>query len=343
MCRALVRVHLHQQSGWRLWWQALRLLPERYAHLSAAQFEQLCELLCSYHDVFASDDDVIGCIPVEKGVFHRIPTPGDLQPVRQRGYGLSMHERLFLKSEVQRLLRLGVIRPSSSPWMSLVVMVKKPNGKLRLTIDYRLVNKHTIADPYPLPTVEDMHASMAGCTMWSQLDAVTGFWQAPVAEEDVPKTGFTNPFGNFEWTRRPMGMVSSPSTFQRLMDDMLNGVENARTYVDDTFCFTSGFDAQLRVLDQVLTRVREYGLLLQPSKCSFCVERVVCLGPVVDKDGVRPVDDKVAAIVQLPLPRTVRAVKGFLGMMGCYRKFIKDFAKLAAPLETLTRRSVSFQ
>jgi hypothetical protein len=127
------------------------------------------------------------------------------------------------------------------------------------------------------------------------------------------------------------------------MDDMLAGVESAHTYVDDTFVFTSGFDAQLRVLGQVLTRVREYGLLLQPSKCSFCVERVVCLGHVVDKDGVRPVDDKVAAIVQLPLPRTVPALNGFLGLMGFYRKFIKDFAQLAAPLDALTKRSVVFQ
>jgi hypothetical protein len=199
-----------------------------------------------------------------------------------------------------------------------------------------------VADPYPLPTVEDMHSSMAGCTLWSQLDAVTGFWQVPVAEEDVPKTGFTTPFGNFEWTRMPMGMVSSPSTFQRLMDQMLAGVEGARTYVDDTFCFTDGFEQQLRVLDAVLSRVREYGVLLQPSKCSFCVERVVCLGHVVDKSGVRPVDDKVAAIVQLPQPRTVRALKGFLGMMGFYRKFIKDYARIVAPLDALTRRNVAY-
>lgn len=226
---------------------ALRLTVDRYGHLAAGQFQQLCALLAEYHDVFALSDEVIGCVPAEKGVFHRVPTPPDIQPVRSRGYNLSMHERLFLKVELQRLLRLGVIRPSSSPWMCPVVRAPKPNGKLRLTCDFRPVNRHTLPDTYPLPTVEDMLASMAGSKLWSQIDAVTGFWQVPVHPDDIPKCGFTTPFGNYEWVRMPMGMVSSPATFQRLMDQMLDGVEGARTYVDDTFVSTEDFEQQLCV------------------------------------------------------------------------------------------------
>ena len=146
-----------------------------------------------------------------------MPTPPNLEPLHRKGYTLSMHERLFLKVELARLERLGVIRRSTSPWMSPVVIAPKPNGKLRLTCDFRLINKHTLADPYPLPTVEDMLASMAGSNMWSQLDAVSGFWQVPVHPEDVPKCGFTTCYVNYEWTRMPMGMASSPATFQRLI------------------------------------------------------------------------------------------------------------------------------
>jgi len=253
-------------------------------------------------------------VPAEKNVFLRVPTPPDLRPVRSRGYKLSMHDRLFLKVELQRLLRLGVICPSSSPWMCPVVIAPKPNGKLRLTCDFRPINRHTLPDTYPLPTVEDMLASMAGSKLWSQIDAVTGFWQVPVHPDDIsqvrpattypivhpddiPKCGFTTPLGNYEWVRMPMGMVSSPATFQRLIDQMLDGIEGARTYVDDTFVSTEDFEQQLCVLCQVLAPVREYELLLQPSKCNFCVERVVCLGHVLDADGNKPVEDKVAAIM----------------------------------------------
>lgn len=296
----------------------------------------------AYHNVFALTDDVIGCVPEEKGVFHRVPTLPDMKPVHRKGYSLSMHERLALKLELQRLLRLGVIRPSTSPWMSPVVMVPKPNGKLRLTCDFRGVNKGTVPDPYPLPTVDEMLASMAGSSLWSQIDAVTGFWQIPVHPEDIPKCGFTTCFGNYEWVRMPMGMVSSPATYQRLMDQMLDGIDGARTYVDDTFVYSSDFDKQLHSLRLVLDKVREYKLLLQPSKCSFCVRRVVCLGHVLDADGIRPVESKVEAIVSLPLPDSVKALKGFLGMAGYYRKFVQNCAQLCAPLVEMTKRGVAF-
>lgn len=322
---------------------ALRLSVDRYGHLTANQFQQLCDLLAEFHDIFALSDEVIGCVPAEKGVFHRVPTRPDLPPIRSRGYNLSMHERLFLKLELQRLLRLGVIRPSNSPWLCPVVIAPKPNGKLRLTCDFRPINKETLPDAYPLPTVDDMLASMAGSCLWSQIDAVTGFWQVPVHPEDIPKCGFTTPFGNYEWVRMPMGMASSPATFQRLMDQMLDGIEGARTYVDDTFVFTTEFDRQLFVLREVFTRVREYNLLLQPSKCNFCVERVVCLGHVLDAEGIRPVEDKVAAIMALPLPDSVRALKGLLGMAGQYRKFIENYARIVAPLEEMTHRGVLFE
>jgi hypothetical protein len=244
--------------------EALRLQRANYPHLSDSEFGQLECLLVAYHDVFALSDDVLGCVPDEKGVYHWVPTPPDLKPIRRRGYNLSMHERLALKLEIQRLLRLDVIRASSSPWMSPVVMVPKPNGKLRLTWDFRGINKGTVADPYPLPTVEAMLASMSGASLFSQIDAVSGFWQIPVHPEDIAKTGFTTPFGNYEWVRMPMGMDSSPGTFQRLMDQMLDGVVGADTYVDDTFVHSSDFEQQLHILRQVLAKVREYKLLLQP-------------------------------------------------------------------------------
>jgi hypothetical protein len=208
---------------------ALRLQQDAYSHLSQQQFERLQALLFEYSDIFAVDDTVLGCVPDEKGVFHCIPT-GSAEPVTQRPYKLSHHDSLWLRVELERLMRLGVIRRSKSAWMSPVVLVKKPNGGLLLCVDLRALNRVTLPDPYPLPRIEEVHAAMGGCAVWSQMDYVTGFWQVPIRPEDCPKTGFTTPFGNFEFCRMAMGMMSAPATFQRLMDEVLEGVPGASVH-----------------------------------------------------------------------------------------------------------------
>jgi hypothetical protein len=239
--------------------EALRLQRDAYPHLSDQQFEKLQALLFLYSGIVAVDDTVLGCVPDEKGIFHCIPT-GAAEPVTQRPYKLSHHESLWLRVELEHLMRSGVIRRSKSAWMSPVVLVKKPNGGLRLCVDLRALNKVTLPDPYPLPRIEEVHAAMGGCSLWSQMDFVTGFWQVPIKPEDCPKTGFTTPFGNFEFCRMAMGMMSAPSTFQRLMDEVLDDVPGAKTYTDDTFVFTPEFEGQLASLRQVFQRTREYNL-----------------------------------------------------------------------------------
>jgi len=295
-----------------------------------------------YVDIFSVDGQSFGSVAPE--IFHRIPT-GDARSVTQRPYKLSYAQAVWLKGGIDRLLKLGVIRsyirPSSSPWMSPVVIVPKPNGSYRLCVDMRMLNKCTLPDPYPLPTVEEMHAAMGGCTLWSKMDFVSGFWQVEIHPDDCHKCGLTTPHGNFEFCRMVMGMQSAPSTFQRLMDQMLSGVEGAKTYIDDTFTFTADFEAQLAALRQVFERTREYKLTMNPSKCRFCVQEVVCLGHLVSAEGISPVME-VAAILELQPPANVKSMRGFLGMMEQYRKYIPGYARLAAPLQVMTRRSVSF-
>jgi len=321
--------------------EVLMLDRALYRHLSDAQFDRLQALLLQYSGVFALSDDVIGCVPIHKGVFHYIPT-GNSDPITQKPYKLSHHESLWLKVELQRLLRLGVIRKSNSPWMSPVVLVKKSNGKLRLCVDMRQLNAATLADPYPLPTVDSIHGDMGGCKFFSQMDYVTGFWQVPIHPDDCHKAGFTTPHGNFEFTRMVMGMQSAPSTFQRMMDEVLQDLQGARTYIDDTFAFTSEFDQHLYVLEQIFVRCLDYNLKMNPLKCRFCVESVVCLGHLVSAQGIRCVEDKLAAILDLPRPQSAKAMKRFLGMMVYYSKYIKGFAALSAPLHYMTRKNVPF-
>ena len=216
--------------------EALRLVRDEYPHLTNEQFRRLQDLLFEYSDIFAVDGASLGCVRPEKNFYHRIDT-GDARPITQRAYKLSHAQAMWLKGELDRLLRLGVIRPSSSPWMSPVVIVPKPDGSWRLCVDMRRLNKCTLPDPYPLPTVEEMHAAMGGADLWSKMDFVSGFWQVPIHPDDCFKCGLTTPWGNFEFCRMVMGMQSAPATFQRLMDGMLAGVDGAKTYVDDTFSY----------------------------------------------------------------------------------------------------------
>jgi len=321
--------------------EALQLKRELYPHLSDGQFACLQALLFEFVDIFAVDGASFGCVAPEKNFYHRIDT-GDARPVTQRPYKLSYAQAVWLKDELDRLLRLGVIRPSTSPWMSPIVIVPKPNGGWRLCVDMRLLNKCSLPDPYPLPTVDEMHAAMGGCKLWSKMDYVSGFWQVPIHPDDCFKCGLTTPHGNFEFCRMVMGMQSAPATFQRLMDTMLAGVEGAKTYIDDTFTFTTDFDSQLQALRRVFERTREYKLTMNPLKCRFCVQEVVCLGHLVSAAGIRPVFDKLEAVKALPLPQNAKGLRRFLGVMEYYRKFIQGYAAIAAPLHLMLRKGVAF-
>jgi hypothetical protein len=174
------------------------------------------------------------------------------------------------------------------------------------------------------------------------MDFVSGFWQVDIHPDDRHKCGLTTPHGNFEFCRMVMGMQSAPSTFQRLMDQVLAGVADAKTYIDDTFTFTTDFERQLVALRRVFERTRDYKLTMNSLKCQFCVEEVVCLGHLVSAKGLCPVFDKVSAILELQPPTDLKGMQRFLGMMEQYRKFIPDYARLAAPLQVMTRRKVLF-
>lgn len=157
-------------------------------------------------------------------ISHKIDT-GLAEGVTQVPYQLSKYQQQFLKEQLEFLLEQGCIMPSTSAWMSPVVLVKKKDNSLRMCINFRALNKVTLIDPYPLPLISTCLDKMAGCRYCTSIDVVSGFWQVPVAEADIHKTGFCTPFGNFEWVRMPFGLVNASSTFQRLMDCVLSGTQ----------------------------------------------------------------------------------------------------------------------
>jgi putative transposase len=176
-----------------------------------------------------------------------------------------------------------------------VVIVPKPNGSWRLCVDMRSLNKCMHADPYLLPVVEEMHAAMGGCQLWSNMYLLHKFWQAEATL--LSQFGLTTPHGNFELSCMQMvvGMQSAPSTYWQLMSHTLTGVEGAKAYIIDTFTFTADFQGQLRALHRVSKRTRE--ITTTPPKCWCCVQEVVRLRHLVSAKGICPVMDKAAAVL----------------------------------------------
>ena len=179
---------------------------------------------------------------------------------------------------------------------------------------------------------------MSGCKYFSAMDVVSGYWHVRVHTPEL--LGFSTPMGNFEWVRMPFGLVSAPATFQRLMDEMLAGVHGAKTYIDDTFAYTKAFDMHLEVLREVFTRCRKYNMKLNPIKCKFGVLSVKCLGHIISAEGITPVHDSVQDILALPRPSTAKELKSFLGCVGWFRKYIKSFAHMSAPLERMANAKI---
>ncbi len=311
------------------------------SHLTDQQRSDLQSLLDEFLDIFSDNSANLGFISKSTGICHSIDT-GLAEPITQVPYKLSKYEQDFLRGQLDSLLEQGCIRPSTSAWMSPPVLVKKKDNSLRLCIDFRALNKVTLRDPYPLPLITTCLDKMAGSQYFTSMDVVSAFWQVPVAECDVHKTGFCTPFGNFEWVRMPFGLINASSTFQRLMDRVLAGCNCCYPYIDDIFVYSSSWEGHLEHLREVFLRMRDSGLKLKLPKCVFAAPSVKCLGFVVSKHGVEPDPDKISCILELPRPTNVKEIKSIVGMAGYYSRFVDNFAAIVRPLHALTKKGVSF-
>lgn len=204
-------------------------------------------------------------------------------------------------------------------------------------MDYRKLNQVTKKDAFPLPRIEDSLTSLTQSAWYSTLDLASGYWQVRVEEEDREKTAFTTPFGLFEWDRMPFGLCNAPATFQRLMQRCLGGqlMESTLVYLDDVIVYSPDFESHLQHLEKVFQAMEKYGLKLQPDKCHLLRREVKFLGHCVSSAGVAVDPEKVSAVREWKAPKTVRQVRSFLGFVGYYRHFIKDFSKIARPLNHL--------
>ena len=312
-------------------------LPER---LSPLQQQQLNELFCEFSDVFRRGEDDLGNTPLLE---HEIETHGPplRQPYRQQNPAVRREEM----AQVQQMLSSNVIHPSNSPWASPVVMVRKKDGCLRFCVDFRQLNKATVKDAHPLPRIDDLLDALHGAKWFSTLDLKSGYWQVPITEQVKAKTAFRTSSGQlFEFNQVPFGLYNAPATFSCLMDRILAGPhwERCLFYLDDIIVFSSTWKEHLARLRQVFKRHRQANLKLGADKCTFAAKEVNYLGHRVTEEGLLPDSLLLAAIREIPPPKTATEVRSFLGLAGYYRCYVKGFEAIAAPLHALTWKDAVF-
>ena len=308
--------------------------------LSLLQQQQLNELFKEFQDVFSQGDDDLGNTPLME---HGIETHGPplRQPYRRQNPAVRREEM----TQVQQMLSSNVIRPSNSPWASPVVMVRKKDGSLRFCVDFRQLNAATVKDAHPLPRIDDLLDALHGAKWFSTLDLKSGYWQVPISEQDKEKTAFRTSSGQlFEFNQVPFGLCNAPATFSRLMDRVLAGLhwETCLFYLDDIIVFSSTWEEHLAQLREVFERLRHAKLKLGAAKCTFAAKEVSYLGHRVTEEGLLPDPSLLAAIRDIPPPKTATEVRSFLGLAGYYLRYVKGFAAIAAPLHALTRKDAVF-
>jgi Reverse transcriptase (RNA-dependent DNA polymerase) len=235
---------------------------------------------------------------------------------------------------------MDVIEPSTSEWSAPIVLIPKPDGTLRFCIDYRKLNALTVRDCYPLPRMDDCLDSLGEATIFSTLDANSGYWQLDVADEDKDKTTFTSHRGTYRFKRMPFGLINAPATFQRAMDVLLSRVlwQTAIVYLDDIIVFSRTPEKHLRDLDVVLTLLEEAGVSLNLRKCAFFRSRVDYLGHVVRPGRLAISEEKCAAVAAWKLPTTKTAMRSFVAFCSVYRRFVPGFAQIASPLNKTLKK-----
>jgi len=301
----------------------------------------LKSILMKHADVFSENENDLGKTDI---IMHHIDT-GEARPVRQPLRRFPPAHLEAISDHVDNMLKQGTIEPASSPWASNVVLVKKKDGSFRCCIDYRQLNSVTKKDVYPLPRVNDCLDAMATATLFSTFDLRSSYHQVQVAPQDRDKTTFICPRGMYRYRAMPFGLCNAGSTFQRLMDVVMSGLhlDVCLVYLDDIILFSRTVDEHLERLVRVLGRIQSAGLKLKPEKCSLMQRSVSFLGHVVSGEGIATDPKKIETVTEWPVPSSVKEVRSFLGLTGYYRRFVKGYASIAAPLHALTKKGQTFE
>lgn len=315
--------------------EILRDLDTFLSDLSNSRANDIKDLICMYSSLFS---DVPTCSNV---LFHDIDV-GEHAPIKQHAYRLNPVKRSAMKAEVAYLAQHGLAVPSRSAWSSPCILVPKPDGTYRFCTDYRKVNAVTKPDSFPLPRMEDCVDRVGSASFVSKLDLLKGYWQVALTPRAAEISAFVTPDSFMQYSVMAFGLRNAPASFQRLMNTVLAGVQNCEAYLDDVVIYSNSWCEHIESIRTVFERLRDAALTLNLAKCEFGKATVTYLGKEVGQGQVRPLEAKVVAISQFPVPTTKRELRRFLGMIGYYRSFCRNFSDVVLPLTNLLGKTSAF-
>ena len=279
---------------------------------------------------------------IDRGIDHVIPTEPGAKPAYRPPYRLSPAETQEVEKQVAELLLQGLIEPSSSPFGAPVLFVSKPDGSLRMCIDYRLLNSQTIKNKYPLPRIDQLIDQLNGAKVLSSLDLQSGYWQIKLAPEDVHKSAFITPFGQYQFKCMSFGLCNAPSTFQAIMNKIFRPYLGVfvLVYLDDIMIYSQSPELHAEHVEKVLQVLKDNEFYVRLRKCDFEKKELKFLGHIVSGDGVKVDPGKIEVVRNWPTPNSVTHVRSFLGLANYFRKFLEGYSTLVAPLTALTKNGV---